>query len=75
MIIVVPTFYQSSVEVKRFKVTEVMYKSLCGEYVVKIDDPSGEEPEPYKIVDGIKFKWWKYKDWTDEWRLIKGELI
>ena len=73
MLIIVNPFNVSSCDSDHFKVKEMLYKSLCGSYIVRVEDITGEELIPYKNIDGINFKWWKYKDWKDEWILINSQ--
>lgn len=77
MIIIVPTFNQFQAESKPFKVTTALYKSICGDYWVQVEDCYGSnELTEKKTIDGIKFKLWKYKDWHGEWtEYLNRQLI
>lgn len=73
MIIVVPDFYHIDIPGIKFTITEGLYKSVCGNYQLIIDDVSGEEINSRIVQEGIKFKLWKYKNWLGEWVEYKGK--
>ena len=71
IIITVPKTAHLPYDTVPFTVKEVIYKSVDGKYVLPIDAITGETIQPKIKHEGINFNLWKYRNWDDEWEMIR----